>query len=245
MVRRYELGGGCPSRLATGFGVGLAIRRCRIDARDARPWGAPVTMISTGARPDEGVSEALSAVRPGSIAVMCASDYRRLAVMRAAKAGGLDVPGDDGAAGSGAAGCSSSRDGCAWDPLGGTRLLGRSWGSRWRSRPRVRMGRTWRSRSEPRGAGCCTGYGLVHVCAETIVHSVMSLERAANAGEAVPAKRGRVGIGGWDRVAGRPGRSVADGSTVNVRPRASLSSNRPTNDPVPLAKLGWRFNARL
>jgi len=56
--------------------------------------GAAVTMISAGAGPDEGVSEALQAVRSGGTAVLCASDYRQLAVMRAARAGGLDVPGD-------------------------------------------------------------------------------------------------------------------------------------------------------
>ncbi|MBT2484296.1 MULTISPECIES: LacI family DNA-binding transcriptional regulator [unclassified Microbacterium] len=56
--------------------------------------GASVTMISAGARPDEGVSEAMGAVVSGDTAIMCASDYRQLAVMRAALAGGLDVPGD-------------------------------------------------------------------------------------------------------------------------------------------------------
>lgn len=56
--------------------------------------GVGVTMISAGARPDEGVSEALDSVRAGATAVMCASDYRQLAVMRAARELGLDVPGD-------------------------------------------------------------------------------------------------------------------------------------------------------
>jgi len=56
--------------------------------------GVAVTMISAGARPDEGVSEALDAVRAGATAVMCASDYRQLAVMRALSAAGLSVPGD-------------------------------------------------------------------------------------------------------------------------------------------------------
>lgn len=56
--------------------------------------GVGVTMISAGARPDEGVDEALSAVRAGASAVMCASDYRQLAVMRAARAVGLRVPED-------------------------------------------------------------------------------------------------------------------------------------------------------
>lgn len=51
-----------------------------------------VTMISVGARPEEGVDEALKAVRAGATAVMCASDYRQLAVMRAARARGLRVP---------------------------------------------------------------------------------------------------------------------------------------------------------
>lgn len=56
--------------------------------------GVAVTMISAGARPDEGVDEALKAVRAGATAILCASDYRQLAVMRAARAAGLDVPGD-------------------------------------------------------------------------------------------------------------------------------------------------------
>jgi DNA-binding LacI/PurR family transcriptional regulator len=56
--------------------------------------GVAVTMISTGARPDEGVDEALKAVKAGSTAVMCASDYRQLAAMRALSASGLSVPGD-------------------------------------------------------------------------------------------------------------------------------------------------------
>ncbi|WP_067196433.1 LacI family DNA-binding transcriptional regulator [Microbacterium sp. XT11] len=56
--------------------------------------GAEVTMIAAGAGPAEGVDQALSAVRVGATAVMCASDYRQLAVMRAARAAGMDVPGD-------------------------------------------------------------------------------------------------------------------------------------------------------
>ncbi|MCK2033493.1 LacI family DNA-binding transcriptional regulator [Microbacterium sp. KSW4-4] len=56
--------------------------------------GVAVTMISAGARPDDGVDEALAAVRAGATAVMCASDYRQLAVMRAARAAGLRVPED-------------------------------------------------------------------------------------------------------------------------------------------------------
>ncbi|MEV7610934.1 LacI family DNA-binding transcriptional regulator [Microbacterium sp. NPDC089320] len=56
--------------------------------------GVGVDVVSTGARPDEGVAEALAAVRAGATAVMCASDYRQLAVMRALRSLGLSVPGD-------------------------------------------------------------------------------------------------------------------------------------------------------
>ncbi len=56
--------------------------------------GASVTRLSVGAAPSDGVSEALDAVRSGATAVMCASDYRQLAVMRALRAAGLAVPGD-------------------------------------------------------------------------------------------------------------------------------------------------------
>jgi LacI family transcriptional regulator len=56
--------------------------------------GVAVTMISAGAAPSDGVDEALKAVRAGATAVMCASDYRQLAVMRALRAAGLSVPGD-------------------------------------------------------------------------------------------------------------------------------------------------------
>ncbi len=52
-----------------------------------------------------------------------------------------------------------------------------------------------------RGQDAAQGYNLVHVYAETIVHSVVSLERGADVGEAVPAEEaGRriVGSGiGW------------------------------------------------
>ena len=67
---------------------GMAMRDTLINA------GASVTMISAGAGPDEGVSETLKAVRAGGTAVMCASDYRQLAVMRAARSEGLSVPDD-------------------------------------------------------------------------------------------------------------------------------------------------------
>lgn len=66
----------------------MAMRSTLVDA------GVAVTVISTGARPDEGVDEALGAVRAGATAVMCASDYRQLAVMRALSAAGLSVPGE-------------------------------------------------------------------------------------------------------------------------------------------------------
>ncbi|MFJ4253933.1 LacI family DNA-binding transcriptional regulator [Microbacterium sp. NPDC090003] len=66
----------------------LAMRSTLVDA------GVAVTMISTGARPEEGVDEAIRAVHAGATAVMCASDYRQLAVMRALSAVGLSVPED-------------------------------------------------------------------------------------------------------------------------------------------------------
>lgn len=56
--------------------------------------GASVTMLSAGAGPTDGVSESLTAVGAGATAVMCASDYRQLAVMRALRSAGLSVPGD-------------------------------------------------------------------------------------------------------------------------------------------------------
>lgn len=56
--------------------------------------GARVTLLSADAAPEDRVDEALDAVRRGATAVMCASDYRQLAVMRAARAAGLPVPGD-------------------------------------------------------------------------------------------------------------------------------------------------------
>lgn len=56
--------------------------------------GASVILVSAGAAPTDGVDEALDAVRAGATAVMCASDYRQLAVMRALRAAGLSVPGD-------------------------------------------------------------------------------------------------------------------------------------------------------
>ena len=56
--------------------------------------GATVTRVSAGAAPTDGVDGALDAVRSGATAVMCASDYRQLAVMRALRAAGLSVPGD-------------------------------------------------------------------------------------------------------------------------------------------------------
>lgn len=67
---------------------GLAMQSTLADA------GVEVNLVSTGARPDEGVAEALSSVRAGATAVMCASDYRQLAVMRSLRSSGLSVPGD-------------------------------------------------------------------------------------------------------------------------------------------------------
>ncbi|WP_336644855.1 LacI family DNA-binding transcriptional regulator [Microbacterium sp. USHLN186] len=55
---------------------------------------AQLTVLSVGAGPEEGLAEALDAVRAGATAVMCASDSRQLAFMRAARASGLDVPAD-------------------------------------------------------------------------------------------------------------------------------------------------------
>ncbi len=55
--------------------------------------GAEVTMIAAGAPPEDGVSDALEAVRAGATAVMCASDPRQLAVLRAARDAGIAVPG--------------------------------------------------------------------------------------------------------------------------------------------------------
>lgn len=66
----------------------LAMRETLVSA------GVAVTMLSVGAAPSDGVDEALKAVHAGATAVLCASDYRQLAVMRAARAAGLSVPGD-------------------------------------------------------------------------------------------------------------------------------------------------------
>ncbi|UWF77613.1 MULTISPECIES: LacI family DNA-binding transcriptional regulator [Microbacterium] len=55
--------------------------------------GAEVTMIAAGARPEDGVPQALDALRAGATAVMCASDPRQLAMLRAARDAGIDVPG--------------------------------------------------------------------------------------------------------------------------------------------------------
>ena len=54
--------------------------------------GVDVQMIAVGAAPDEGTPEALRAVDAGVTAVMCASDSRQLAFMRAARDAGLAVP---------------------------------------------------------------------------------------------------------------------------------------------------------
>lgn len=86
--RRVTVLAGSPEASYPEHLRGQAMRETLIAA------GASVTMISTGARPDEGVSDAMQAVELGNTAVMCASDYRQLAVMRAARTGGLDVPGD-------------------------------------------------------------------------------------------------------------------------------------------------------
>lgn len=55
--------------------------------------GVAVTLLSVGAAPSDGVDEALKAVDAGATAVMCASDYRQLAVMRALRSAGRSVPG--------------------------------------------------------------------------------------------------------------------------------------------------------
>ncbi|WP_309064904.1 LacI family DNA-binding transcriptional regulator [Microbacterium sp.] len=55
--------------------------------------GAEVTMIAAGALPEDNVADALEAVRAGATAVMCASDARQLAVLRAARDAGIAVPG--------------------------------------------------------------------------------------------------------------------------------------------------------
>ncbi|WP_404436966.1 LacI family transcriptional regulator [Microbacterium aerolatum] len=86
--RRVVVLGGSPEASYPEHLRAMAMRETLIEG------GAAVTMISAGAGPDEGIAEALQAVRSGCTAVMCASDYRQLAVMRAARAEGVDVPGD-------------------------------------------------------------------------------------------------------------------------------------------------------
>ncbi|MCR2812672.1 LacI family transcriptional regulator [Microbacterium sp. zg.Y1090] len=57
--------------------------------------GVEVTVVPVGARPTEGVDTALALASARRItAVLCPSDYRQLAVLRAARAAGIDVPGD-------------------------------------------------------------------------------------------------------------------------------------------------------
>lgn len=77
------------AELSSTEGVRAAAMREALEAA-----GADVTMIATGARPSDGVGAALEAVRDGATAILCASDPRQLAVMRAAREAGLDVPGD-------------------------------------------------------------------------------------------------------------------------------------------------------
>ena len=55
--------------------------------------GAEVETITVTAAPDDGVDAALALASAGRItAVLCPSDYRQLAVLRAARAAGIDVP---------------------------------------------------------------------------------------------------------------------------------------------------------
>jgi len=57
--------------------------------------GAEVVTVPVMAGPADGVDEVIALAATGAVtAVMCPSDYRQLAVLRAARAAGLDVPGD-------------------------------------------------------------------------------------------------------------------------------------------------------
>lgn len=61
--------------------------------RTATDAGAEVLQIPVGAAPEDGVEEALRLARTdGVTAVLCSSDYRQLALLRAARAAGVDVP---------------------------------------------------------------------------------------------------------------------------------------------------------
>lgn len=56
--------------------------------------GVDATAIPVGAAPEDGVADAIRLAREGRItAVLASSDYRQLAVLRAARAAGIDVPG--------------------------------------------------------------------------------------------------------------------------------------------------------
>ncbi|MCR2783890.1 MULTISPECIES: LacI family DNA-binding transcriptional regulator [unclassified Microbacterium] len=70
-----------------------------VRATAMREWleaaGANVVAVPVGAAPEDGVADVLALASAGRItAVLCSSDYRQLAVLRAARAAGLDVPGD-------------------------------------------------------------------------------------------------------------------------------------------------------
>lgn len=57
--------------------------------------GATAVPVSVGERPDDGVDQVIRlAAQRRVTAVMCSSDYRQLAVLRAARAGGTEVPRD-------------------------------------------------------------------------------------------------------------------------------------------------------
>lgn len=61
--------------------------------RELETAGADVTRVVVAAAPDDGVAEVIALARAGRVsAVMCPSDYRQLAVLRAASAAGIEVP---------------------------------------------------------------------------------------------------------------------------------------------------------
>lgn len=62
----------------------------RADALVAALGGIDVRRIATGASPHDGVADALAAVDAGATAVLCASDTRQLAVLRALAERGVD-----------------------------------------------------------------------------------------------------------------------------------------------------------
>lgn len=67
--------------------------RARAMRRELETAGADVTRVVVAAAPDDGVTEVIALARAGRVsAVMCPSDYRQLAVLRAASAAGIEVP---------------------------------------------------------------------------------------------------------------------------------------------------------